>query len=104
MLRSLVRPDRISSPITRIAAVTVAGPLIFETPSCWPASLTPYGPRAGRKLAARLVLGAGRSICVAVTAGSGKGLAGTAGATFVSAAEHVSRRSGQIRLHGPEDF
>jgi methionyl aminopeptidase len=31
-------------------------------------------------------------------------LAVTASTTFVSAAEHVSRRSGQIRLHGPEDF
>ena len=28
----------------------------------------------------------------------------TASTTYVSAAEHVSRRSGQIRLHGPEDF
>ena len=28
----------------------------------------------------------------------------TASTTFVPATDHVSRRSGQIRLHGPEDF
>src|SRR5580693_584530 len=32
MLRSLVRPDRISSPITRTAAVMVAGPLMSKLP------------------------------------------------------------------------
>jgi hypothetical protein len=29
----LVRPDRISSPMTRTAAVTVEGPLMPESPS-----------------------------------------------------------------------
>src|SRR5271157_6271347 len=103
MLRSLVRPDRISSPMTRTAAVTVVGPLMSKTPSNRGARAR-LTARPGGKRRQRLVLSAARSICVASETTSGKGTLVTTSTIFVPAADQAARRSGQIRLHGPEDF
>ena len=101
MLRSLVRPDRISSPMTRMAAVTVVGPLMSETPS----DASGLRARPGGRRPQRLVLAAApQHMCILHATASGKGTCVTTSTIFVPAAEKVARRSGQIRLHGPEDF
>ena len=51
-----------------------------------------------------LVFGAKQGICVRVSGTRGKGTLVATSTTFVLANEKVGRRSGQIRLHGPEDF
>src|SRR5260370_32709588 len=99
MLRSLVRPDRISSPITRTAAVTVVGPPMLKT-----SVKRPRGGEIPSALGRRLVIRAARSICVLCEATGGKGTVVATSTTFVHAADKISRRSGQIRLYGPQDF
>jgi methionyl aminopeptidase len=57
-----------------------------------------------RSHAQPLVFGAKQGICVRVSGTRAKGTLVATSTTFVLANEKAGRRSGQIRLHGPDDF
>src|SRR5579871_6584276 len=83
--------------MTRTAAVTLAGPLM-PCASSWGKS-----PCGRRRKAASCLERPCEAYVVHPRPTIGKGTLVTT-TTYVPAAEKALRRSGQIRLHGPEDF